>query len=301
VELDWLEDFTALATAQTFSRAAELRNITQPAFSRRVQMLERWVGTPLFQRHARRTTLTPAGEQFRNYAEAITRDLMQARHAAQDAAGRSSKALTIAATHALSFTFFPHWVRTALDAESLGALSLLSDNMMACEDMMVRGQAQFLLCHRHPSDPGRLSGRQFRDHRVGADRLVPCVAPDASGRPLWSLSGTPSDQNLPFLAYTPQSGLGRILAADWKARDIHPPLAPVMAARLAAALLNFAEDGRGIAWLPYSLAADSLAVGRLVMAAADERWTTPVDIVLFRPVGRLPPAAEAFWAGILRS
>ena len=160
MELDWLEDFLALTEAHNFSRAAEMRHITQPAFSRRIQMLENWVGTPLFQRQPRRTFLTPAGEQFRSYAEGISRDLMQARSAALDAAGRSARGLTIAATHALSFTFFPHWVRTALDAASLGSLSLLSDNLAACEEMMLRGEAQFLLCHRHSADPGRLAGEQ---------------------------------------------------------------------------------------------------------------------------------------------
>jgi hypothetical protein len=58
---------------------------------------------------------------------------------------------------------------------------------------------------------------------------------------------------------------------------------------------TFAEDGRGIAWLPYSLAAQSLTAGRLVLAAAEARWTTPVDIVLFPP-GR---AAAAGGGGLL--
>ena len=301
MELVWLEDFTALASTQNFSRAAELRRITQPAFSRRIQMLEKWVGTPLFQRQARRTFLTPAGEQFRTYAEAIARDLMQARHAALDAAGRSSRALTIAATHALSFTFFPQWARTTLDAGSLGALSLLSDNMAACEEMMLRGEAQFLLCHSHPADPGRLAGRQFRHYRVGEDQLVPFVRPDSEGSPLWALDTISPSGGLPWLAYAPQSGLGRILTADWKAKGLAPPLNAVLSARLAAALLTLAEDGRGIAWLPLSLAADSLKARRLVLASKDARWTTPIDIVLHRPASRLTRTAEAVWAIITRN
>ncbi|HWU74121.1 MAG TPA: LysR family transcriptional regulator, partial [Sphingomonas sp.] len=50
MELAWLEDFIALSETGNFSRAAELRHVTQPAFSRRIRALEDWVGTPLFER-----------------------------------------------------------------------------------------------------------------------------------------------------------------------------------------------------------------------------------------------------------
>ena len=73
-----------------------------------------------------------------------------------------------------------------------------------------------------------------------------------------------------------------------------------MSARLAAALLTFAEGGRGIAWLPRTLAADSLKAGRLMLASDDEKWATPVDVVLYRPAGRLTGIAEALWSGISR-
>lgn len=44
MELKWLEDFTALANTLSFSRAAEVRNVTQSAFSRRIKQLEMWLG-----------------------------------------------------------------------------------------------------------------------------------------------------------------------------------------------------------------------------------------------------------------
>ena len=40
MNLSWLEDFLALAATGNFSRAAEDRHMTQPAFSRRVRALE---------------------------------------------------------------------------------------------------------------------------------------------------------------------------------------------------------------------------------------------------------------------
>ena len=48
MELKWLEDFISLANTHNFSRSAEQRNVTQPAFSRRIRALENWLGTSLF-------------------------------------------------------------------------------------------------------------------------------------------------------------------------------------------------------------------------------------------------------------
>ena len=44
LDLEWLEDFLALAETGNFSRAAEARSIAQPAFSRHIRALEEWVG-----------------------------------------------------------------------------------------------------------------------------------------------------------------------------------------------------------------------------------------------------------------
>ena len=47
METKWLEDFISLAETRSFSRSAQLRHVTQPAFSRRIQALEGWAGTDL--------------------------------------------------------------------------------------------------------------------------------------------------------------------------------------------------------------------------------------------------------------
>ena len=69
METKWLEDFVSLAETRSFSRSAQLRHVTQPAFSRRIQALEAWAGLDLVDRSSYPTRLTPAGETF--YAQAL--------------------------------------------------------------------------------------------------------------------------------------------------------------------------------------------------------------------------------------
>src|SRR6267154_2473908 len=64
MEMKWLEDFLSLVDTRNFTRSAELRFTTQPAFSRRIKSLEEWVGTTLLNRSSQPISLTSAGEKF---------------------------------------------------------------------------------------------------------------------------------------------------------------------------------------------------------------------------------------------
>jgi len=142
MDLSWLEDFIALADALNFTRAAEARHVTQPAFSRRIQALEGWIGTRLVARSTHGVTLTAAGAHLRGRADALAREVNQLRLETREVAGRETAALSFTAKHALSFTFFPKWIRERERVAPLGAINLISDSMAACEQIMLRGREQ---------------------------------------------------------------------------------------------------------------------------------------------------------------
>lgn len=296
MELSWLEDFLALAERRNFSRAAEARHVTQPAFSRRIQALEAWVGAPLVVRSPQGVVLNAAGEYLREQAAALTRDLHQMRRGALRAAGREGAALSITATHALSFTFFPGWIRSLSSLETLGTLNLISDTMAACERLLLAGDADFLLCHARADVPTGLTPDAFTSLAVGTDLLVPVSAPGVSGGPRWALPGTPAE-SVRLLAYSGASGLSRILDAVQRSSGQALSLDPVFTSPLAAVLQTMARQGQGLAWLPQTMAAEDLATGRLV-DAGNGRFSIRVEIRLFRPLRRQSPTAEAFWKAL---
>jgi len=91
MELQWIEDFLTLAECGSFSRAAEQRNVTQPAFSRRIRSLEHWVGTELIDRSSHHIKLTPAGQTFMPAAAGVKRRLLDARDVAKSIGQAASK------------------------------------------------------------------------------------------------------------------------------------------------------------------------------------------------------------------
>ena len=294
MDFDWLRDFLALAEHRTFSRAAEVRNITQPAFSRRVRALEEWIGTALFARSAQGAALTPAGLYFRPQAQALLGLLERARRETRSVGESETAALAIAATHALSFTFFPGWVREVTRSRAPGAINLISDSMTACEQLLLSGQVHFLLCHFHPDARAGLAADRFPSLRVGDDVLVPMCAPDAQGQAKWSLESgrTPP---IPYLSYGEASGLGRIITACQGDKLAHAVTR--FTSQLAATLATMARDGHGVAWLPRTLTSEDQRRGQLVRAGS-ERFDIPVEIRLFRSLETRNRAADELWDDI---
>jgi DNA-binding transcriptional LysR family regulator len=296
MNLTWLDDFLALAASGNFSRAAEDRHMTQPAFSRRIRALEEWLGVVLFDRTTHPATLTETGEWFRSVAQEILARVARVPDEALAVSDASSATLRFASTHALSFTFLPTWLRSLESRTTVGPIQLVSDVLQQCETLMLQGRVQFLLCHWHEQVPGRLDPSAYRSVRVGSDALVPVSAPDKAGRPRHVLSSS-GKTRVPILAYSSESGIGRVIRALRSVALENAHGDPVFTAHLASVLKTMALDGRGIAWLPTSLIEDELKSGRLVEGGGSE-WRIDVEIRLFRSDATLPPAAEAFWRAV---
>ena len=102
MNLTWLDDFLALAATGNFSRAADERHSSQPAFSRRIRALEEWLGAELFDRRSQPATLTETGEWFVGVAHELLARVARVPGEAQRIAEVSSSTLRLACTHSLS-------------------------------------------------------------------------------------------------------------------------------------------------------------------------------------------------------
>lgn len=298
MNLSWLEDFLALAASGNFSRAAEERHMTQPAFSRRIRALEEWLGVVLFDRSGHPATLTETGEWFRAVAQEILARVARVPDEARAVSDASTATLRFASTHALSFTFLPAWLRSLESRATIGPIQLVSDVLQHCEALMLQGRVQFLLGYWHELVPGRLDAGGFRSVKVGGDRLLPVCAADKRGEPLHNLSSLARKQRVPVLAYSAESGIGRILRSLRGAALEKAPVDFVFTAHLASVLKTMALDGRGVAWLPSTLISDELASRRLVQAGGDD-WAIDMEVRLMRGEAVLPRAAEVFWRAVV--
>jgi DNA-binding transcriptional LysR family regulator len=98
MELDQLRSFVAVAEVRSFTRAASLAHLTQPAISRQIARLEGELGVRLFERYGRRVECTPDGKLLLPLAKAIVARADDAARMMREHAGMVSSRVRVGST-----------------------------------------------------------------------------------------------------------------------------------------------------------------------------------------------------------
>ena len=266
METKWLEDFVSLAETRSFSRSAQLRHVTQPAFSRRIQSLEAWAGTDLVDRSAYPTRLTPAGETLYDQALEVLQALQSTRALMRGHTAAGQDVIEFAVPHTLAFTFFPAWVSGL--RENFGPIKsrLIALNVHDAVLRLVEGSCDLLIAYHHPSQPYQLDADRYEMVSLGQEVVAPYVRPGPDGGPLFRLPGSPG-QPLPYLGYAPGAYLGQMVELILKQCGTAIHFDRVYETDMAEGLKAMALEGHGVAFLPFSAVEKDLTANKLVPAA----------------------------------
>ncbi len=104
MELDHVEAFVAIVRRGGFTRAAATLHLSQPAISRRVHLLERELGAPLFERIRSGVILTDAGRAFLPHAETVLASMRDGIDAVGALRGADRGVVTLAVVGTLAST-----------------------------------------------------------------------------------------------------------------------------------------------------------------------------------------------------
>ncbi|NBE79878.1 LysR family transcriptional regulator [Micromonospora rubida] len=116
MELTAWRTFVTVCRLGSLSAAAAELNHSQSAISRQIAGLERQLGVPLMERHARGVRPTPAGEVFRHHALTALNEVDRAVRAVRDVRdGVPSRPLTVGATPSLAAGIVPAAIRRLLE------------------------------------------------------------------------------------------------------------------------------------------------------------------------------------------
>ena len=301
METKWLEDFVSLAETRSFSRSAQLRHVTQPAFSRRIQALEAWAGTDLVDRSSYPTRLTPAGETLYAQSLEMLQALQNTRAMLRGHASAGQDVIEFAVPHTLAFTFFPAWVSSL--REEFGPLKsrLIALNVHDAAMRLVEGSCDLLIAYHHPSQPLQLDADRYEMITLGEESLASYCRPDAQGEPMFRLPGR-ATHPLPYLGYAPGAYLGRLTDLLLKQAGTAIHLDRVYETDMAEGLKVMALEGHGVAFLPHSAVRKELRARKLVSAAPAElaglEIAMEVRAYRERPSARQAPkgTAQALWA-----
>ncbi|WP_107951583.1 LysR family transcriptional regulator [Lysinibacillus parviboronicapiens] len=83
MHVEWLRSFIEAANQKSFSKAAQVNNLSQPALSKHIQNLENNLGIELFHRSSMGIELTAAGERFYTRITPVIAELVAIREELQ--------------------------------------------------------------------------------------------------------------------------------------------------------------------------------------------------------------------------
>lgn len=241
-----LEYLVTVVDLGSFTKAAELLHVTQPALSHQIRALERSTGSPLLERLPRGVRLTPTGRAMLPHARAALADAERASCAARQAAGLEVGELQIATLYSISLGILPAalkaWRRTHPE---VGIRLFEHRHTDELTEAMYAGQAD-LAVGPAPTD---WSGAT---HVLGEEELVVIVAADdpaaASRRNSIRLKDL-ADRS--WVHYTPGHGLADVLNQACAKAGFEPRAAVHTEQTAAAPVL--AAAGLGPALVPSNI------------------------------------------------
>lgn len=260
MRLEWIEDILAVLDSGSLARASEQRLLTQSAFTRRVRLIEASIGTELFDRRRKPITLMPGVEALAPELRDLRLRLRKMQYRLKTSAVPSGGNLSFACQHAITTTVSPWIVRTLVQFDDT-SVRVRSGNKDECMMQLLAGEVDFAVMYTVPGDQTVTLERAFEACQIGSDILVPVCAP--------GLDFVEMPPEIPTISYPSDVYLGQIfdrMIAPRLPSDI--TILTKAESALTLAVYEFALGGIGVAWLPRSLVADSLAQGRLVTLEA---------------------------------
>lgn len=163
--------FAAVLDHGTMTAAAEAEQISQPAISAQIKLLESYYGTPLLERQGRRVRPTAAGKLVADYARRIIRLADEAKRGVEDLEGLASGRLIIGASSTVGEQFLPTYLGRFHSAYPNVALEIAIGNTDEILQRVLARELELAFIGRAPDHPDLVAEPVF------SDQIVAFVAP----------------------------------------------------------------------------------------------------------------------------
>ena len=262
---DWLEDLIALLDTGSLINAALARNISQSAFSRRIQSIEVEIGAELIDRSSK--PIAPS-RILLSHEQKIRQLSFQQKHLLKQMKIESqtgSKQIVVAAQHAISTSLGEYIINAISIKESKAHVRLRSANYAECSILLLTEQADLGLIYKTHHEISK--NHEFLDETIiSQDQFIPVFSKHLAQ----DLIEGPQKKDLNVISYPTDTFFG----AQFN-RYILPNLETkyniitIVETALSPAALEFASASVGVAWVPKALAQKGLDDGNIIDLSAD--------------------------------
>jgi LysR family transcriptional regulator, regulator of abg operon len=283
MKLHQLRDFVAVASTGSLRAAARSLGLTQPSLTKSIQQLEKELGYPLFNRHARGAVLSFAGRAFLPRAETVLNELHRATSELKQLGGTGGH-VNMAVAAAVALSALPDALSEFRSKYPDASVRVISGAFTVMFNQMRAGAIDFAIGPR-PETP--LSDEFTVEHLFSNQRMVIC----RKGHPLRGARTLRSLTDARWLV----SGATGMAAAEhdrvFTGLGLPVPQSVVLC-EYATALLSLLACTDMLSILPRQYAESSALGGLFVAIPVREELPGP-DIVLVQKAGMpLTPAAD---------
>lgn len=276
MNLKWLDDYLALIETGTFSAAAEKRHVSQPAFSRRIQLLEEWLSVKLVDREHKPVRFTPIATEYEAAFRSLGARIYEFR-ATLKSDSTQSPGLVIATLHSLATAHIPAFLAQMRELDSDQRFRIRSENHEEGVALLVSGRADILITYEDPQTSNGLPPQLASSCPLGDDALVLV----ASSKLCASEDFLNPDKPLPLLCFPPDSFFGKSVRSYALPELMRDRLVSVQyVSEFSLGLREMALIDQGAAWLPRALIAQDLKQGALCELPSVGR-SVPLRIVAY--------------------
>jgi len=161
VDLEALKSFYHVARERSFSRAAKILHVSQPAMSVRVKTLEKELGERLFDRARQGVALTEAGAVLFGSAEKIFADVEEALARLAELRESGSGRVRIGCSDTVSLYVLPPVLKKFRRAYAAAEIMIRNAYTAEILDLLVRGELDFGIVTKPLSMDRRLEARSL--------------------------------------------------------------------------------------------------------------------------------------------
>jgi len=294
MDINWLQDFLAVADTRHFTQAANRRNISQAAFSRRIRALENWLGVTLIERGTVPAHLTAEGKRFEGEARDTVARLLDARASLTRFTGESRSTMHVSVTQAIAMARLSDWWAVWCEGSNINLetyISSVSDVVPA----FLAGQTDMLICYQSDRQPPLFDSRHYLSFVIESDRLLPVVAADGVFMQT-NASKNMSDEalkNVPLLMYTQIEYFSQVVTSMLQQSKIQLLGNLVVETQMADFIANCAARNMGLGWVPESLLRSNYSDTLVVVD--EPALSATMDIVAYVSRKRRSYACDQIW------
>lgn len=281
MDIEGVTDFITLAECRSFSKSAQLRFVTQPAFSRRIKSLEESIGASLVDRSVTPISLTKAGERFLIYAVNMVDLMNKAIDEMESQKTILPDPVYIVMPLSLSVSFFSSWYSSMHRSIPDLNISLTNKSVSKSIEDLRKGLVDFAIVLESSKVKTCYTFDELLYHPIGKDTLQAVIAPHAKG-------------NIgKLIAYNSGSYMDSCAQEVFKINK-KQKVTTVFESSSSELLRSMALTGFGMSVLQESMIEDDLREGFLVPAFKNMK-ALECNILLVRTKAKLPEKAESLW------